>query len=183
MRGGILPSVTSNVSRKSSSNLMRARASWERKQTQTQMRFKWLQKYSNRFQTFHVLTSTWNPRTNALTKSAALVSEAMSWVSLHVWGKKGFYKTITWDTRKLNLHKLKVQELTLISTFRVLRLNLTWSCRFSTIGVKIFNQFSFSGVYLWAGTAILRISSGPWNTRFRHMLSDTITLALKLDLK
>ncbi|TNN80951.1 hypothetical protein EYF80_008607 [Liparis tanakae] len=36
--------------------------------------------------------------------------------------------------------------LTLISTCRVLRLKRTCSCRFSTIGVKIFSQFSFSGV-------------------------------------
>lgn len=34
-----------------------------------------------------VLTSTWNPRTKALTKSVALVREAMSCVSLHVWKK------------------------------------------------------------------------------------------------
>lgn len=34
-----------------------------------------------------VLTSTWNPRTKALTKSAAFVSEAMSCVSLQVWNK------------------------------------------------------------------------------------------------
>ena len=32
-----------------------------------------------------VLTSTWNPRTKALTKSAALVRDPMSCVSLHVW--------------------------------------------------------------------------------------------------
>lgn len=36
----------------------------------------------------------------------------------------------------------------LISTLRDFVLNLTCSNKCSTIGVKIFNQFSFSGVYL-----------------------------------
>lgn len=130
-----------------------------------------------------VLTSTWNPRINALTKSAAFVREPMSCVSLHVWNKKGILQMNETDTTVSTrenqylstwLKWLNVLgKLTLISTLRVLRLNLTWSCRFSTIGVKIFSQFSFSGVYLWAGTAILRISSGPWNTH------DTVIIILR----
>lgn len=39
----------------------------------------------------YVLTSTWNPKTKAFTKSAALVRAPISWVSLHVW--KGTHKT------------------------------------------------------------------------------------------
>ena len=87
-------SVTSNVSRKRSSSLKRANAS-----------------------------SISNPITNALMKSAAFWTLAMSSVSFHV----------------------------LISTFLALMLKRIWSLRCSTIGVKIFIQFSFNGVNLCLG--------------------------------
>lgn len=51
--------------------------------------------------------------------------------------------------------------LTLISTFLVFKLNLIWSCRCSTMGVNIFIQFSFSGVYLLAGTGTFLTSPFP----------------------
>lgn len=66
-----------------------------------------------------------------LTKSAAFCTLAISGVSLHA----------------------------LISTFLVFKLNRICSCKCSTTGVKIFNQFSFNGVYLCAGTGIFLISS------------------------
>lgn len=47
-----------------------------------------------------VLTSTWNPRTNALTKSEAFVSEPMSCVSLHVWKKEDTYYSHTLGARE-----------------------------------------------------------------------------------
>lgn len=49
--------------------------------------------------------------------------------------------------------------LTLISTFLDFRLKRIWSPKCSTIGVNIFIQFSFNGVYLLAGTGILLVSS------------------------
>lgn len=109
-----------------------------------------------------LLTSTWNPRTKARTKSAALVREPMSCVSLHVCNESHvLIKAYFLDTNTNKHRSGNLIAFTLISTFLVLRLNLTWSCRFSTMGVNIFSQFSFRGVYLWAGTATLRISSEP----------------------
>lgn len=54
-----------------------------------------------------------------------------------------------------------IHVLTLISTFLVLRLNLICKCSFSTIGVNIFIQFSFKGVYLWLGIGIFLNSDFP----------------------
>ena len=47
---------------------------------------------------------------------------------------------------------------TFSSTFLVFKLNRICKWRWSTIGVNIFVQFSFSGVYLFAGTGICRNS-------------------------
>ena len=59
------------------------------------------------------------------------------------------------DQTRTQGHKLYVTTatpapvvLTLISTLRLLRLNLICRFNFSTIGVNIFIQFSFKGVYL-----------------------------------
>ena len=60
--------------------------------------------------------------------------------------------------RNVTIHRAA---LTLISTFLVFKLNLIWSCRCSTMGVNIFIQFSFSGVYLLAGTGTFLISPFP----------------------
>lgn len=94
----------------------------------------------------------------------------ISWVSLQVWKSRCKY-----DYSKHNggfwINVFLIGKLTLISTFLVFRLNLTWSCRFSTMGVNILVQFSFNGVYLLAGMGILRISSGPWNKWINHLIN------------
>lgn len=71
-------------------------------------------------------SSTSNPQMNAFTKSAAFWRYEMSGVSGAV----------------------------LISTFLVFRLKRICSFRCSVTGVNIFNQFSFKGEYLCAGTDI-----------------------------
>lgn len=71
-------------------------------------------------------SSTSNPQMNAFTKSAAFWRYEMSGVSGAV----------------------------LISTFLVFRLKRICNLRCSVTGVNIFNQFSFKGEYLCAGTAI-----------------------------
>lgn len=97
-RRSISPSVTSKVSRKSSSNLTKARASCKRKVKWSNIsvfELYWsMCEFWSLFsfwsatqycQDFSIrLTSTWNPSMKALTKSAAFVSEPMSRVSLQV---------------------------------------------------------------------------------------------------
>ena len=56
---------------------------------------------------------------------------------------------------------IKSNNLTLISTFLALKLKRIWSFNCSTIGVKIFIQLSFKGVYLCGGTGIFLVSVFP----------------------
>lgn len=97
-------------------------------------------------------SSTSKPRANALTKSAAFWRELISFVSLLV------YETMI----RFRWSLLDWYYYTLISTILLLVLNRTCRNRWSTMGVNIFIQFSFNGLYLCEGMATFRTSSLPF---------------------
>ena len=176
-----IPSVTSKDSMKRSSNRISAIASCNKKSIMKAEKYKqngWkanenfprnqsidstysantLNQSINWWAPLRRLTSTSNPITKALTKSAPFWSAPMSAVS-----GLGYSKMQTqlkseknqWD--KCHRDPRRTRN----STLRLLRLNRICSFKCSTTGEKSLVHEFFNGVYRLAGTGILRTSVSP----------------------